>query len=42
MEFVLGALTNTVHRGEETVLDTLGQFFKPHERRAYDETVQFR
>ena len=42
VEYVLEVLTNSVHRGEDIVLYTFGQDFCPHERRAYNETVQFR
>ena len=42
VEYVLQVLTNSVHRGEDIVLDIFGQDFEPHERRAYNETVQFR
>ena len=42
MEYVLEALTVSLHRGEDIVLYIFGQDFFPHERRAYNETVQFR
>ena len=42
MEYVLEVVTNSVHRGEDIVLYTFVQDFYPHERRAYNETVQFR
>ena len=42
VKFVLDTLTECVYRGEEVVLDVFGEDFYPHERRAYDEVVQFR
>ena len=44
VDYVLDVLTQSLHRGEDTVLDVYSQDFRPEsdERRAYDEAIQFR
>ena len=42
LEFVLDVFADSLHRGEDEVMDIFGPDFEPHERRALAEASLFR
>ena len=42
VEFVLDVFAESLHRGEDEVMDIFGPDFEPHERRALAEASLFR